>query len=219
MDDYKNIKQNIQNKAQLCIVSKGRTREEILHYYHQGERIFAENRVQELLQKVDIANDIQWHFIGHLQRNKVRQILPYISCLQSLDNFPLASLLERECQKLNRSIDILIEVHLAKDDRNKTGLYIEECIPFIENCLSLPHLNIKGIMVMGPHTDDIEKINEVFQNAQILFLTLQKKFSSQKIQILSMGMSADYQIALKNGANLVRIGRALFKENDRGESL
>lgn len=208
MTHYEKVKETIAGKAQLCVVSKYRSHEQIMHYYNLGQRIFAENHAQELLQKIDLPQDIQWHFIGHLQKNKVRMVLPYLSCIQSLDSIELAKVLEKECIRLNRTIDVYAEFHLADEDRNKTGLHAEDADRFFEACLLYPHIHLCGIMVMGPHTEDTDRIKAVFDEAHDLYLHLQKKYG---IEVLSMGMSADYPLAIECGSNMVRIGTYLFE--------
>ena len=184
-----------------------------MSYYETGERIFGENHAKELVEKAkQLPEDIQWQFIGHLQRNKVKDILPYVTLIQSLDNMALAQVIEKEASKIDKQIDVLVEFHLAQDDLNKTGLAKEEAIPFITNCLACKHIHIKGIMVMGPHTEDEEKIASVFAEANQLFHQIREAFPEEDIRILSMGMSDDYPIALANGSTMVRIGTYLFTE-------
>ena len=213
LEHYHIVKKDIENKAQLCVVSKGRSVSEIKEFYELNERIFAENRANELLEKIpQLPNDIEWHFIGHLQRNKVKAILPYISLLQSLDSYALAEVIEKEANILNKEIDVLLEVHLATEDTNKNGFTKEELFAFFNDRNKFPHIHIKGIMVMGPNTDDTSRIKEVFLEAKEIFTNLQKEDST--LSILSLGMSADYPIALECGSTMVRIGTYLFMEDD-----
>lgn len=210
LEHYQKIKASLPNDTALCIVSKRHPDEDILAYYDLGERIFAENRVQELLQKKDLKEDIAWHFIGHLQKNKVKQIVPIVSMIQSVDSLELAELLNKECHKLNKVLPILIEFHLALEDEHKTGLLKEEAFPFFKAIQDLEYLDVKGIMVMGPNTEDETKIHDTFKEAHQLFLDLQKTYP---ITVLSMGMSHDYHIAIQHGSTMVRIGTSLFKED------
>ena len=138
-----------------------------------GERIFAENRTAELVSKVAaLPKDIAWHYIGHLQRNKVKDILPIVSCIQSLDNIALAKVIEKEATKRNRTVDVLIELHLADEDTNKSGLDPADVEIFTNFLLQeCPHIKIQGLMTMGPHTDDEVRIHEVFTKAQEIFKT------------------------------------------------
>ena len=173
-----------------------------------------ENRVQEFLEKDALGayDGCPKHFIGHLQRNKVRMILPYVDRIQSLDSLELAQEIEKECAKENRTMKCLAEFHLAQEDENKTGLRKEDAFSFLDACAEFPHVNIEGIMVMGPHTEDKTRIKEVFQDAHDLYRSLQERYG-QGIHILSMGMSADYPIAVECGSNMVRVGTYLFTED------
>ncbi len=209
---YETVRLAVQDRAQLCIVTKKRSKEEIMAYYNLGERVFGENHAQELLAKVDLPSDIKWQFIGHLQRNKVRQIMPYVECIQSLDSLELARTIDHECALINKNMNCLAEFHLAEEDDRKTGLDPGQAVSFLQSCSSLKHIKVIGIMVMGPHTEDTSRISEVFTQAHDLYTSLQHQFSIEQISILSMGMSADYQTALACGSNMVRIGTYLFTD-------
>ncbi len=209
---YESVKRNTGSQASLCIVSKHRSPEEILSYYDEGERIFAENRADELVRKASqLPKDIEWHFIGHLQRNKVRQILPVTVMIQSLDSIALADVIEKEAARINKVMPVLAEFHLAQEDTSKTGLSVSQADELFAHCKDLPYVRIEGIMVMGPHTDDKERIAEVFRKAKDLFDDLKSRYG-EEIRILSMGMSSDYETALECGSNMVRIGTYLFEE-------
>ena len=211
---FETVKNDIAGKADLCIVSKHRTMDEIMEYYREGQRIFGENRAAELKQKAEVLpEDIEWHFIGHLQKNKVRQVVPHVSCIQSLDSLELAALIEKEAARENRVIRAFAEFHLAVDDTNKTGLSKENAVSFIRECAQYVHIDLCGIMCMGPHTEDTAKIHSVFAEGEELFRMLQKEFGSDKIRTLSMGMSDDYRIALEHSSNMVRIGTYLFEDD------
>lgn len=212
VSNYREIRETAGSQAALCIVSKYRTAEEIMTYYDAGERIFAENKAAELKQKaVLLPADIRWQFIGHLQTNKVRMIMPYVSCIQSLDSVRLAEAIEKEAARIGRTVDVLAEFHMAEEDTGKTGLREEEAFSFLSFCAGLPHLRPKGIMVMGPHTDDTERIREVFQRAASLYHSLQEKYP--EFTVLSMGMSSDYHTAVECGSTMIRIGTKLFTED------
>lgn len=210
---YETVKNICGDSIQLCIVTKKRTDEEILSYYEKGERIFGENHAQELKAKAErLPKDIRWQFIGHLQRNKVKDIISIADCIQSLDSLRLADAIEKEAAARNIRIDVLAEFHLAGEDTEKTGLDRKDAVPFIREVLKREHLNLCGIMVMGPHTDEAERIREVFTETRELFENLQKEFGADVIRTLSMGMSSDYEIAASCGSNMVRIGTYLFEE-------
>lgn len=210
---YETVKKACGENVKLCVVSKKRSLEEIQSYYNCGERIFAENHAQELKEKAaKLPEDIQWQFIGHLQRNKAKDVVPIVSCVQSLDSIELAKILSKECVKQKKEIDVLCEFHLAEEDTNKTGLNPEDAVPFIQEIKDYPGIHIKGIMVMGPHTNDKERIKDVFNKAHDLYLSLQEEFGEKMISTLSMGMSADYPIAIACGSTMVRIGTYMFVE-------
>jgi pyridoxal phosphate enzyme (YggS family) len=210
---YENVKNTIGDHVQLCVVTKKRSLDEIMSYYEAGERVFGENHAQELKARAAaLPSDIRWQFIGHLQRNKVKDIIRLVECIQSLDNLPLAQVIEKEAAKAERIVDVLCEFHLADEDTAKTGLSKDEAVPFIKEVLKLEHIRVRGIMVMGPHTDDEERIREVFNEAHELFMNLQKEFGNEIMHTLSMGMSSDYAIAVQCGSTLVRIGTYLFEE-------
>ena len=201
------VQKDIENKATLVAVSKTRTKEEIEEAYNCGCRIFGENRVQELKDKYD--SRYEWHLIGHLQRNKVKDVVPLVSMIESLDSLRLAQEIEKECSKINKIMPVLVEVNISREE-NKTGIYFEECLSFVKNCMKFEHLDIQGLMCIGPLTDDEEHIHECFEKMRVLFQRLQTEYGKDKIKYLSMGMSQDYPIALEHGSNLVRIGSLIF---------
>ena len=201
------VQKDIENKATLVAVSKTRTKEEIEEAYNCGCRIFGENRVQELKDKYD--SRYEWHLIGHLQRNKVKDVVPLVSMIESLDSLRLAQEIEKECSKINKIMPVLVEVNISREE-NKTGIYFEECLSFVKNCMKFEHLDIQGLMCVGPLTDDEEHIHECFEKMRVLFQRLQTEYGKDKIKYLSMGMSQDYPIALEHGSNLVRIGSLIF---------
>lgn len=210
---YEKVKKACGEQARLCVVSKKRSKEEIMSYYDAGERIFGENHAQELLGKIDLPADIQWQFIGHLQRNKVKSIVPYVSCIQSLDSLELAKEIDKQCAKLNKKMDVLCEFHMADEDENKSGHDPADADAFVKSCMQFAHLNVCGIMAMGPHTNDTERIRDVFMKTHALYMHLQSLYGTSQIHTLSMGMSSDYEIALACGSNMVRVGTYLFKED------
>lgn len=209
---YQKVKE-VLGKASLVVVTKHHSAPEILEYYNAGERAFGENRVSELKEKYSVLpSDIRWQFIGHLQKNKVRPVVKMASCIQSLDSLELAMEINRECQKISKVMSCLVEVHLAAEDTNKTGIPKEELLPLLKQCETMENISIDGLMVMGPHTEDKQRIQEVFSQAHTLFCEAQKNYPS--LQVLSMGMSDDYEIALTCGSNMVRIGSYLFETGD-----
>ncbi len=208
---YHKITQACGNRARVVVVSKKRSDEEILAYYQEGVLDFGENRAQDLIAKANrLPDDIRWHFIGHLQRNKVRDVLPYVTMIHSVASLELLSMLEKEAARLNRSVSILIQFNLA-EEATKSGLSKDQAIPFVEKALQCSHLDVRGIMCMGPHTHDSDQIRAVFHEARTLLEQLRKRYGLEHFQHLSMGMSQDWPIALEEGATILRIGTILFE--------
>ena len=209
---YTEIKNACGSQAKIVVVSKKRSLEEIMSYYDAGVRDFGENRADDLIKKAEaLPKDIRWHFIGHLQRNKVAKVLPYVSLIHSVESKDLLKVLDKEAQKLNRPVDILIQFNLAEED-TKTGLSEQEAFDFASEALSYSHLNVKGIMTMGPHVDDEQAIEDIFAQAHNLQTKLKEMHGADHFNELSMGMSSDWKIALRHGSTILRIGTILFEE-------
>lgn len=217
---YKEISIEVKKKnVTLVAVSKTKSVAEILELYNLGQRDFGENYVQELVEKYSqLPKDIRWHFIGHLQTNKVKLIAPFVSLIQSVDSEKLIKEINKEAKKNNRKIDCLLEIHLAKEE-TKFGLEEKELEEIIKAAnytneeKEKPYKNIciKGLMGMASFTDDEKVVKKEFQSLKLIF----DGYSSLSIfnfqsSILSMGMSADYKMAIEEGSNMVRIGSLLF---------
>lgn len=208
---YEDVCQAIEGKASLLVVSKYHSIDEAMAYYEQGIRHFGENRMQELLPKASqMPSDIQWHFLGHLQKDKVKKVVPVVSMIQSLDSIELADKIEQVCSRLDKMMPCLIEVHLADDGGAKTGIDKKDLFDLASHCFSCPHIDLQGIMVMGPHVEDEEEIKNVFREGFALFSKLQSIYGSDIIRVYSAGMSDDFKIALEEGSTQVRIGSYLF---------
>lgn len=206
-DKLDEIKKQIGDQVTLIAVSKMHSKEEIDEAYTYGCRIFGENKVQELKEKYD--ERYSWHMIGHLQRNKVKDVVPLVDMIQSLDSLRLAEEIEKQCAKINKVMPVLVEVNISRET-NKTGIYMEECPSFVKQCMNYSHLDVQGLMCVGPLTGDPSTINECFNKMNILFHKLQNEYGSDQIRYLSMGMSDDYQIAIENGSNMIRLGSIIF---------
>lgn len=215
---FKRIREELDNKnVTLVAVSKTKSAEDILELYHLGQRDFGENYVQELTGKYEqLPKDIRWHFIGHLQSNKVKYIAPFISLVHSVDSQKLLKEINKEAGKNNRVIDCLLQIYIAKEE-TKFGLDEGELHELAgTNCTNLENFeNIKtrGLMGMASFSDDMVKVKEEFKVLKSLF----DKYANQDnenfdFKILSMGMSADYHTAIEEGSNMVRIGSLLFGE-------
>lgn len=200
-------------QAQLVVVSKYRSIDEIHAVYNTGQRVFAENRVQALLERKEaLPNDIEWHLIGHLQTNKVKFIVPFIRCIQSVDSTKLLDEINRQAAKLNKQIECLLQVYIAKEE-TKFGLDVSETEEIIKAYIhgKWPHIIITGLMGMASNTGNHEQIKAEFTGLKHLFDELQQNYPNLKFKTLSMGMSSDYPIAIACGSNLVRIGSKVFE--------
>jgi pyridoxal phosphate enzyme (YggS family) len=204
-DVIEELKKEI-GKTTLVAVSKTRTNEEILEAYSLGIRDFGENYVQELIVKMDtLPKDIKWHMIGHLQTNKVKDVVKRnISLIESVDSIKLVNTINKEAIKNNKTVNILIEVNISKDP-NKTGCNIDELDNLITETNELSNIKLLGLMAIGPITENQELIKKSF----IEMKELKEKY---QLPILSMGMSHDYKIALDVGTDIIRIGTKIFGE-------
>ena len=194
--------------AQLIVVTKYQTIENIKKIYQLGERQFGENKVQDLIKKKSqLPNDIKWHMIGHLQKNKVKLIAPFIHTIQSIDTIDLLKKINQYAEKNNRKINCLIQIKIAKEV-SKFGFNIESATKLLNSnyVFEYPHLNINGIMAMATFTNNKNQIKREFES----LLNIKKLIKYQN-PILSIGMSHDYQIAYKSGSNMIRIGSAIFQ--------
>ena len=206
------------NDITLVAVSKTKPIEEIKKKYNEGLINFGENRVNELVQKFNLLpKDINWHMIGHLQTNKVKKIIPFISLIHSVDSMKLIDKIENESKKFDKKTNILLQVHIAKE-KSKYGFNFEEVRDFFKNQLdeSYKNINIVGLMGMATFTNNKNQIRKEFKKLKILYDEIKSisQKNNQKIKILSMGMSSDYKIAIEEGSNMVRIGSLIFGERD-----
>ena len=205
--NYNDLKQQFPNLHEIVAVSKTFDCASILNVFNQGFRHFGENKVQELLSKKDCHNDIIWHFIGHLQSNKVKDVVKVAQWIDSVDSIKLLDLINKECIKLNKNMNILIQVKLT-DEETKSGVNPCDLDQLLQHAQLLSHIKCKGLMIIGPNTDNTSSIKQVFQSANALFKETQKKYP--EITELSMGMSHDYKIAYDEGSTMFRIGSLLF---------
>ena len=197
----------------LVAVSKFHPVEALKEAYEAGQRIFGESRVQELIAKHEaLSKDIEWQMIGHLQTNKVRQIVPFVSLIQSVDSARLAECINREAERIGRIVDILLEIHITEEE-SKTGWAYPELVTFLhgENFKSLKNIRVRGIMGMATNTDDRAVIRADFERLASHYNALKPLFNSE-FDTLSMGMSDDYELAVECGSTMVRIGSSIFGE-------
>lgn len=215
--NLKLIQDSLPQEVTLVAVSKTKPNEAILEAYKSGQRIFGENKIQEMTQKYeDLPKDIEWHMIGHVQRNKVKYMAPFVSLIHGVDSFKLLKEINKQAEKYDRVIDCLFQMHIA-DEETKFGLSKDELMEILasKEFALLENINIKGLMGMATNTDDEAKVASEFKSLQQLFITLQhSKTLNLNIEILSMGMSGDYKLAIANGSNMVRIGSTIFGERN-----
>ena len=200
--------------AHLVAVSKTKPVQDIVALYNEGQKIFGESKVQELTAKAaELPKDIQWHQIGHLQTNKVKEIAPFISLIHSVDSMRLLTEINKQAQKNDRTINCLLQVFIA-DEKTKFGLDKTELLQLLSSpdFAQMQNVHICGLMGMATNTDDEGKIAFEFAGLQTLFTEIKSSYFTNKpyFQEISMGMSSDYKIALQYGANLIRLGTILF---------
>jgi PLP dependent protein len=200
--------------TQLIVVSKYRTVEEIQEAYNTGQRAFAENRVQALLERAEaLPKDIEWDLIGHLQTNKAKYIAPFIHMIHSIDSLKLLEEVNKQAEKCARVIDCLLQVHVAMEE-TKFGFSEAELLAFLQagEWKSLAHVRICGLMAMASNTEDKVLVQSEFARVQTLFQQCKQQFfaTDDAFQHISTGMSSDYPIAIKEGSTMVRVGSAVF---------
>lgn len=212
----KHITATIPTNVRLVAVSKYQPEEFILDAYSAGQRIFGESHAQELrLKHEHLPKDIEWHFIGHLQTNKVKYIAPFVAMIHSVDSFRLLEEINKQAAKTQRTIPCLIQVHIAQEE-TKFGFTPEECVEFFaqEEWQQFKHIKIKGLMCMASNTEDEDRIKNEFRSVHELFLHIKNNLLDDKDDFTecSWGMSDDYPIAIDEGSTLVRIGSLIFGE-------
>ncbi|CAH0995800.1 Pyridoxal phosphate homeostasis protein [Emticicia aquatica] len=211
VENIRFIEQEIEGKnVTLIAVSKTKPVEMLMEAYNVGFKRFGENYVQELVEKYEtMPKDIEWHFIGHLQSNKVKYIAPFVSLIHSVDSFKLLQEINKQAAKNNRIIDCLLQIYIAEED-TKSGMTELECLEILEpeNFKNLPNIRIVGLMGMTTLTDDETQIRKEFAKLKVFYSTLSAKYST--IKILSMGMSGDYAIAIEEGSSMIRVGSKIF---------
>ena len=218
-----NITKELPQGVTLVAVSKYHPASDILEAYHAGQRVFGENLAREMQNKHDILpKDIQWHFIGHLQKNKVKYIAPFVSMIQSVDSIQLLQEIDRQAAKHNRIIPCLLQIHVAQE-QTKFGLTFQECLDLLEegSWRQLTHIRIDGIMGIATHTEDTSLIRKEFQSLNNLLKQVKETYflNDDNFSYKSWGMSDDYQLALQENSNTIRIGSAIFGNRPSKESL
>ena len=224
-ENLKNVESNIakscekagrnRDEVTLIAVSKTKPVEVLQEAYDLGVRVFGENKVQELVDKYEaLPKDIRWHMIGHLQTNKVKYIIGKVEMIHSVDSLKLAETIEKESAKKNCITKILVEVNVAEEE-SKFGLHMEEVIPFIEKISTFEHIQLCGLMTIAPFVENSEENRTIFANLHKLSVDIMgKNIDNRNVSVLSMGMTNDYEVAIEEGATMVRVGTGIFGERD-----
>jgi PLP dependent protein len=212
--EIQRLKQELPAGTNLVAVSKFHPAEAVQEAYSAGQRIFGESRVQELCEKVNVCpDDVEWHFIGHLQTNKIKQIVPFISLIQGVDSLRLLQEINKEASKINRIVPCLLQIFIACEE-TKFGLSPDECRELVASgiLIDLPFVEIRGLMGMASLTNDQTQVRTEFHTLKALFDDLKSTYFSEKpsFKELSMGMSDDYPMAVQEGSTMVRIGSRIF---------
>lgn len=208
------VRASLPEGVKLVAVSKFHPTEYLRAAYDEGQRVFGESQVQELSRKVtELPGDIEWHFIGHLQTNKVKYIAPYISMIDAVDSLRLLREIEKQAAKHDRVIDVLLELHIAEEE-TKYGFSLDDCRTFLEDgeWHALSHVRIRGLMMMASNVDDSARIADEFDVANRFFQEVKQRYfpDDDAFQERSWGMSHDFPIAVRHGSTMVRIGTAIF---------
>ena len=199
----------------LIAVSKTKPVSMLKEAYDAGARCFGENKVQEIMDKhPQLPEDIQWHMIGHLQRNKVKYIVDKVSMIHSVDSLRLAQTIEQEAAKHNVCVPVLLEVNVAQEE-SKFGLKMDKVLPLIETIADFPHIEVQGLMTIAPYVENAEDNRDFFRQLKKLSVDIEaKNINNVSMSVLSMGMTGDYQVAVQEGATMVRVGTGIFGERN-----
>ncbi len=209
--NLKAIQSSLANKVTLVAVSKTKPNTDILEAYQAGQRIFGENKVQELAQKAgELPKDIAWHMIGHLQTNKVKFIAPFVSLIHAVDSLKLLKEINKRAEQNNRIIDCLLQVHIATES-SKFGFGINEVKSTLNQTKEFQNIKIVGLMGMATFTYDTQQVAQEFKNLKTVFDSIK----NDHITTLSMGMSGDYNLAIEQGSTMVRVGSAIFGHRNK----
>lgn len=217
-ENLQQIKASLPENVCLVAVSKLHPVEELTEAYNAGQRVFGENKVQELLPKQAVMpNDIEWHLIGHLQTNKVKNIVPFVSLIHGVDSFKLLKEIDKQAQKADRIVDCLLQIHIAQEE-SKFGFSEEEVRDMLSDSeyQGLSNIRIRGLMGMASFTENEAQVRKEFKGLKQLFDTIKRSYftDNANFNILSMGMSGDYKIAIEEGSTMVRIGSSIFGERN-----
>jgi len=212
------IKADLPADVRLVAVSKTKPAELLMKAYEHGQRIFGENKVQEMVWKQDeLPKDIEWHFIGHLQTNKIKYIAPFVQLIHGVDSFKLLKSIDNEAQKVNRKIHCLLQFYIAEEE-TKFGFSMNEVLAMLnsDDFKTLENIAISGVMGMATYTNDENQVRKEFAHLKAIFEKLKLEYFAEAIDFkeISMGMSGDYRIAIEEGSTMVRIGSIIFGERN-----
>lgn len=218
VNKYREFVKQIPENVRLVAVSKTKPPGDILRLYNEGHRVFGENKVQELVDKAgELPGDIEWHMVGHLQRNKVKYIAPFVSLIHAVDSMKLLRTLEKEGEKNERVLDCLLQVHIAEED-TKFGFSEDEIMETVklDETRQFQFVKIRGLMGMATFTDNLEHVRQEFRKLKTIFEKIKTMpgLDRPDFNELSMGMSNDYEVAMDEGATLIRIGSLIFGERN-----
>tara|TARA_R100001369_G_scaffold26921_1_gene48612 strand:- start:7498 stop:8157 length:660 start_codon:yes stop_codon:yes gene_type:complete len=213
-ENIKKYKAELGNEVTLVAISKTKPAEDLLEAYNAGQRVFGENKIQEMTEKWEtLPKDIEWHMVGHVQTNKVKYMAPFVSLIHAVDSLKLLKEINKEAKKNDRKIACLLQIKIAEED-TKFGLDAEEAKELLtsEKFSELKNIEVKGLMGMATYTEDEAVVRGEFDYLKSVYEDLKK--NNPHFEILSMGMSGDYQVAMECGSNMVRIGSAIFGERN-----
>ncbi|MBN1990195.1 MAG: YggS family pyridoxal phosphate-dependent enzyme [Bacteroidales bacterium] len=213
-DNLNKVRQHIPSSVTLVAISKTHPVEHVMEAYNAGQRIFGENKVQEMVSKYEVMpKDIQWHLVGHLQTNKIKYIAPFVSLIHSVDSLKLLTAINKEAVKANRVIDCLLQVYIAEEE-TKFGLSSDELKELLESeqYKQLTHVRVCGVMGMATFTDNEAQVRKEFKNLKTIFTSLKNSYfpNTNSFKHISMGMSGDYAIAIDEGSTMIRVGSSIF---------
>lgn len=213
-ENIKKYREELPENVKLVAISKTKPNEDILEAYQAGQRIFGENKIQEMTEKWEaLPKDIEWHMVGHVQRNKVKYMAPFVGLIHAVDSLKLLKEINKQAKKHERVIKCLLQIKIAEED-SKFGISAEEAEKILasEAYKKMENTKVIGLMGMATFTDDEKQVSGEFQYLKKVFDTLKIKYPS--LEELSMGMSGDYKLAVENGSNMVRIGSSIFGERN-----
>jgi pyridoxal phosphate enzyme (YggS family) len=213
-ENIKNFQDELPKDVTLVAISKTKSVDDLLEAYEAGQRHFGENKIQEMTEKWEkLPKDIKWHMVGHVQRNKVKYMAPYVSLIHAVDSLKLLKEIHKEADKNGHCIDCLLQIKIAEED-SKYGISADEAREILdsEEFKELDHVKVKGLMGMATFTDDEKQVKKEFDHLKTVFNEFKEQYSN--FEILSMGMSGDYKIAIDSGTNMVRIGSEIFGARD-----